>query len=276
MLTIIVPVFNEEKAISRFHGRMIDAMNASGIDYELLYVNDGSADATGSLLDGVKARVVHLERNRGYGAALKMGIMRCASEFIAIIDCDGTYDPGDIPLLFKHMDSGDMIIGRRPPHYGIRTVPKWILKAIASYAVSYAIPDLNSGIRIFKRDMAMKFMRLLPNGFSFTSTITMAALYHAYRVRFIPVSYTKRVGVSKIRPLQSFLGFAMLIARTMILFEPLKFFIPPSLLFGGIGLIFLVRDLVADNLAQASILMITNGFILLAIGLLAEAIRCKD
>jgi len=142
--------------------------------------------------------------------------------------------------------------------------------------VSYAIPDLNSGIRIFKRALVMSVMKLLPNGFSFTSTITMAALYHCFLVRFVPVGYARRVGSSKIRPVKAVLGFAMLIARTMILFEPLKFFLPPSVLFGGVGLLFLVRDIIAHNLAQASILMITNGFILLAIGLLAEAIRCKD
>ena len=150
------------------------------------------------------------------------------------------------------------------------------MKSVASYAVSYAIPDLNSGLRIFKRDMALKLAHLLPNGFSFTSTITMSSLYRAYCVRFIPISYAKRIGSSKIRPVQSFLGFTMLIARTMILFEPLKFFIPPSLLLGGVGLIFLIRDILADNLAQASLLLITNGFILLAIGLLAEAIRCRE
>lgn len=122
----------------------------------------------------------------------------------------------------------------------------------------------------------MDFMKLLPNGFSFTSTITMASLYHLKNVQFIPVSYGKRVGTSKIRPVKSFLGFSMLIARTMILFEPLKFFLPSSFIVGGIGIAFLIRDILAENLAQASILMITNGFILLAIGLLAEAIRCKD
>jgi len=276
MLTIIVPVYNEEKAIKQFHQTITGAMQSSAIAYELVYVNDGSIDATGAILKDLGAHVVHLDQNRGYGAALKIGITQCTSPVVAIIDCDGTYDPADIPLLFKHMDDADMVVGRRPAHLGIRTFPKWILKAVASYAVSYAIPDLNSGIRLFKRDLALKLMNLLPNGFSFTSTITMAALYRAYRVRFVPVTYGKRVGVSKIRPVQSFLGFTMLIARTMILFEPLKFFIPPSLLFGGIGLIFLIRDIMANNLAQASILMITNSFILLAIGLLAEAIRCKN
>jgi glycosyltransferase involved in cell wall biosynthesis len=276
MLTVVVPVYNEETALRQFHRTMTGVMDASGIAYELLYVNDGSTDASGALLDELGAPAVHLERNRGYGAAIKVGIARSYGEHIAIIDCDGTYDPRDIPVLFGFMDKNDMVVGRRPVSSGIRTVPKWILKAIASYAVSYAIPDLNSGIRIFKRALVMSVMKLLPNGFSFTSTITMAALYHCFLVRFVPVGYARRVGSSKIRPVKAVLGFAMLIARTMILFEPLKFFLPPSVLFGGVGLLFLVRDIIAHNLAQASILMITNGFILLAIGLLAEAIRCKD
>jgi glycosyltransferase involved in cell wall biosynthesis len=276
MLTIIVPVFNEEPAIPGFHEQMTDAMGKSGIAYELLYVNDGSTDCTEQLLSTLGAKVVHLERNMGYGAAIKVGIKNSTSETLAIIDCDGTYDPYDLIKLHRLMDKSDMVVGQRPPQKGLRSLSKSFLNAIASYAVSYRIPDLNCGLRVFTRELVSGLFKMLPNGFSFTSTLTMGALYNPSRVRFIPIKYSKRTGKSKIKPLSAFLGFLMLISRTTILFNPLKFFIPSSLFFGFLGFIFLVRDLLADDVAQASVLMITNGFILLAIGLLAEAIRCRD
>lgn len=276
MLTIIVPVYNEESVIPGFHKQMIAAMDASGIAYELLYVNDGSTDGTGQVLSGLGAHALHLERNMGYGAAIKVGIKNSSSETLAIIDCDGTYDPGDLCTLHRLMDKSDMVVGDRPRKKGLRSLSKSFLGALASYAVSYRIPDLNSGLRIFTRDLVVGLLKMLPNGFSFTSTLTMGALYNPSRVRFIPIKYTKRIGKSKIKPVSAFLGFLMLISRTMILFNPLKFFIPSSLFFGLIGFVFLVRDVLAGHIAQTSVLMITNGFILLAIGLLAEAIRCRD
>ena len=124
MLTIIVPVFNEESVIAEFHERITQVMKASAIAHEVFYIDDGSIDSTGKILDGLGARVVHLSQNRGYGAALKIGITRSASEHIAIIDCDGTYDPGDLPVLFAHMDACDMAIGKRTTKFGMRAVSK--------------------------------------------------------------------------------------------------------------------------------------------------------
>jgi glycosyltransferase involved in cell wall biosynthesis len=277
MLSVIVPVYNEENAVVEFHGKLLAAMDGCGIDYTILYVNDGSTDRTGELLKGLdKAGVVHLDRNIGYGGAIKIGIRQSSSEHIAIIDCDGTYDPAEIPRLYGHMERCEMVVGQQPSRTSISNFSKLILRKMASYAVAYPIPDLNSGLRIFTRELALKHMRLLPNGFSLTSTITMAALYDPSRVRFVPISYSPRVGKSKIRPLRAFMQFSMLIARTMVLFNPLKFFIPLSLASGAIGIAFFIRDLVAWDLASASILMLTNSCILLAIGLLAEAIRCKE
>lgn len=280
MLSIVIPVFNEESAIASFHQRLAAAMDTAAIDCEIIYVDDASTDGTAALLDGLangaRVSVIHLECNAGYGGALKVGITAAKSDQIAIIDCDGSYDPADIPVLWKQMENSDMVVGRRPSKFSLRNFSKFILREVASYAVAFPIPDLNSGLRIFRKDLATKNLKMLPNGFSFTSTITMAALYMPCRVRFIPVGYSPRIGKSKIRPVLAFFQFVILIARTMVLFNPLKFFVPPSLLFGGLGLIFLVRDILASDIAQASILLLINAFILGAIGLLAEAIRCRN
>jgi glycosyltransferase involved in cell wall biosynthesis len=276
MLTIIVPVFDEEKTIENFHRHITKVMDGSAIPYTILYVDDGSRDGTRIALERLGAPFIFHDRNMGYGAAIKSGIMNSTGDLVAIIDCDNTYDPAEIPKLYAEMISCDMAVGRRPRKHGIRNWSKAFLCAFASYAVSYPIPDLNSGLRIFKREIALRLFKTLPNGFSLTSTITLGALYTPYRVRFVPISYGSRTGHSKIRPLDAFVNFIMLIVRTIILFNPLKFFLPVACLFGVVGIGFLIRDLFEHDVAQASLLMIINAVILLTIGLLAEAIRCKD
>jgi glycosyltransferase involved in cell wall biosynthesis len=272
-LSIIVPVYNEEKSIAEFHENLLRTMDASGIPYSVLYVNDGSTDASGAILGRLNTNVVTHDVNRGYGAAIKAGIRHSSGSMIAIIDCDGTYALNDIPMLYRENLKADMTVGARKGHRGLGTLSKRILRAFASYAVEYPIPDLNSGLRVFTREMALQLFQLLPNGFSLTSTLTLGALYMAYNVKFIPIQYNVRTGKSKIRPLKAFIGFTLLIFRTMVLFNPLKFFLPPAGFFGLIGLVFLVRDIIALDIAQTSVLMLVNAFVLLAIGLLAEAIR---
>jgi glycosyltransferase involved in cell wall biosynthesis len=271
--TVIVPVFNEEKSIASFHARLSQALDSGGVPHAILYVNDGSTDGSARLLKETGAAVMSHDINRGYGAAIKTGLRHAKTDYIAIIDCDGTYSPDDLPRLYKEALECDMAVGMRPRQKGINPLSKKILTAIASYAVDCPIPDLNSGLRVFRREIAMQFFSMFPNGFSLTSTITMAALYTPMLVRFVPITYQKRTGRSKIRPVSAFFGFTMLIFRTMILFNPLKFFLPPAALFAAIGAGFLVRDILAHDIAQSSVLMLVNAFILLAIGLLAEAIR---
>lgn len=275
-LTVIVPVHNEADALRAFDASMRSAMETGGVAGRILYVDDGSTDGSGKVLEELGAEVITLDLNRGYGAAIKTGILHAETEFLAIIDADGTYLPEDIPRLFREMKTCDMVVGRRPRERGLRLAAKGFLQAIASYAVDYPIPDINSGLRIFTRKLAKDLFRLLPNGFSLTSTITLGALYTPYRVRYIPIDYRVRTGRSKIKKARALLNFTMLILRTMVLFNPLKFFLPASALLGATGMGFLVRDLFARNIAQGSILLLVNALILFAIGLLAEAIRCRE
>ncbi len=275
-LSIIIPMHNEAEALPDFDKSLRSALDEAGLDCRVLYVDDGSTDGSDGILEGLGAESIRLDRNRGYGASIKIGIRNADTDYVAIIDADCTYNPRDIPRLFRQMGGCEMIIGQRPPERGMRRLAKGFLHAIASYAVDYPIQDINSGLRIFTRPLALDLFRLLPNGFSLTSTITLGALYVPYRVRFIPIEYLPRVGVSKIRKVKALMNFTMLILRTLVLFNPLKFFLPASIAFFLLGAGFLVRDILALNIAQTSLLLITNSFILFAIGLLAEAIRCRD
>jgi glycosyltransferase involved in cell wall biosynthesis len=277
MLSIIVPVYNEENSIVGFHRQLTDTMAAQAVECEIVYVNDGSTDGSAEILKGLGGcRVITHAGNRGYGAAIKSGIMHSTMEWIAIIDCDGTYSVDDLVKLLSHKDENDMIVGQRPREKGLRRISKGILTAIASYAVSYTIPDLNSGLRLLRRKVSDRLIHMLPNGFSLTSTITLGALYVPFRVAYVPIGYKKRVGKSKIRPLDAMVNFTLLIFRMIILFNPLRFFLPVFFTMMGGGLAFLVRDIINQNIAQTSLLLITNSFIVLAVGLLAEAIVYKN
>ncbi|HKP97768.1 MAG TPA: glycosyltransferase family 2 protein [Fibrobacteria bacterium] len=275
-LTVIVPVHNEEEALRPFDAAMRAAFRTGGLSGRILYVNDGSTDGSARVLSELNAEVITLDLNRGYGAAIKTGILHAETEYLAIIDADGTYLAEDIPRLFPEMKTCDMVVGRRPREKGLRRMAKGFLQSIASYAVDYPIPDINSGLRIFSLKLARDLFRLLPNGFSLTSTITLGALYTPYRVRYIPIEYRSRTGRSKIKKVRALFNFTMLILRTMVLFNPLKFFLPASALLGALGSAFLIRDLLAEDIAQGSILLLVNALILFAIGLLAEAIRCRE
>ena len=275
-LTIIIPVHNEEEALRSFHTALGLALKQGGLDARLLYINDGSTDGSAKVLAELGVDCITLDRNLGYGGAIKTGILNSDSEFLAIIDADGTYLPTDIPRLFAEMTRCDMVVGQRPREKGLRLLAKGFLQAIASYAVAYPIPDINSGLRIFRRKLAQDLFRMLPNGFSLTSTITLGALYTPYRVRYVPIVYLKRTGRSKIKRVSAFFNFTMLILRTMVLFNPLKFFLPASAFLMFLGMGFMIRDILAKDIAQGSILLIVNAFILFAIGLLAEAIRCRN
>ena len=275
-LTIIIPVHNEEEALRSFHAALSAALQVSGLSARMLYVNDSSTDGSALVLANLGADFISLDRNLGYGGAIKTGILNSESEFLAIIDADGTYLPEDIPRLFNEMATCDMVVGQRPREKGLRLLAKGFLQSIASYAVDFPIPDINSGLRIFRRKVAQDLFRMLPNGFSLTSTITLGALYTPYRVRYVPIKYLPRTGHSKIKKVSALFNFTMLILRTMVLFNPLKFFLPASSFLLLLGLGFLVRDILADDIAQGSILLLVNAFILFAIGLLAEAIRCRN
>jgi glycosyltransferase involved in cell wall biosynthesis len=231
-VSIIVPVFNEAGIVGQVLDTILDQVSQAGVEYEVIVVDDGSTDGTAEV---VKARPVRLIRhgvNRGYGTALKTGIRHSSYPLIAIIDGDGTYPADAMPRLLACMHDRDMAVGARiGAHVRIpffRRPAKWVLKKLADYLSGFAIPDLNSGLRVFRRQLADRFLAILPDGFSFTTTITLAALTNGYRVEFVPINYYKRTGRSTIKPLRDFLGFLLLIIRVSVYFKPLNVFMPVS------------------------------------------------
>lgn len=280
-LSIVIPVYNEENSIVSTIDNINAMMDKTGIDYELIIVNDGSSDATSQKLHDYESnfRMVEHQYNKGYGAALKTGILASTNEVIAITDADGTYPIEYIPEMFKEAENYNMIVGKRPfKQLPMMTKPaKWFITKLASYLAEFKIPDINSGLRVFWKKDALRFFHIIPSGFSFTTTITLSMLTSELEVKYMPIEYMKREGKSKIRPLYDTLNFIQLIVRTIVYFNPLKVFIPASLILALIGVILFVASYVwlPYVLNSTVAIIMISAIQILAIGVLADLINRK-
>jgi glycosyltransferase involved in cell wall biosynthesis len=272
-VSIVVPAYNEEAAIGGQIERIRLAMQASAWPFELIVVDDGSTDGTAAAAARHDVRLLRLGRNRGYGAALKAGIAAAQNELIVICDADGTYPAESIPALLEPAAEHDMVVGARTGanvHVPlIRQPAKWLLTRLASYLAAQPIPDLNSGLRVLRRATVARFEHLLPSGFSFTTTITLALLCNDGRVAWVPIDYRRRVGASKIRPVHVY-EFLLLILRTMVYFNPLRVFLPAGGVLFALGLGRLAYDVTQWNVTDSAVMGILGGVILWAVGLLAD------
>jgi len=226
-VSIIIPVFNEEESIAEVIDRIKKAWNKCEFPYEIIVVDDGSTDKTYELAVSQEVRVLKNSSNRGYGASLKTGIKESKFDWILITDGDGTY-PFEHTLSFlEFIPEYDMVVGARIGKNTnipfVRRPAKWFLRLLASFIAGTKIPDLNSGLRIFRKDLSLEFSYLYPNGFSYTSTITMAFLTHGYNVKYVPINYYKRKGKSSIRA-YDFVEFNRLLVKLTLFFKPIKLF----------------------------------------------------
>jgi glycosyltransferase involved in cell wall biosynthesis len=284
-VSIVIPVYNERGGLAPTVERIAALLAKLPAGSEALFVDDGSRDGSGALLaELLNAQAAPMtalahHRNRGYGAALKTGIAAARNETIAIADADGTYPLEKIRPMARLMaiENAAMVVGARPAKDQAlsRRFAKWFLRRLAQYLSGEKIPDLNSGLRLFRRADALRLQRLLPDGFSFTTTITMALLTEGHRVNFVPIRYKLRVGRSKIRPIRDTSNFLMLICRTALAFHPMKVFGPVGVALIAAGFALLVARFVMDNAAgvATTITLLVAGMQFLALGLLADLIN---
>jgi len=286
-VTIVVPVYNEENGVTGVLERL-SALDI-GVPIELCVVNDGSTDGTGRVLEGLterfpSMRVVTHPINQGYGAALKTGFAAARNDVVVITDADGTYPEDRIADLVARVDDGaDMAVGARlgeDVHIPlIRRPAKGTLRLLASFLAGTPIPDLNSGLRAFRRELVLRYRPILPQGFSFTTTITLASLTNGHRVDYVKINYAQRAGRSKIRPIQDTLGFTSLIVRTVLYFNPLKVFYPVAGLLALGMFSTLYHDLFVEtppNLGDKTVLLFVAVVQLLSVGLLADLIEKRS
>lgn len=284
-ISIIIPAYNEQESI----GEIIDGIDEimSNQEYEILVVDDGSIDNTANIVRERKStcfrdiKLIQHETNRGYGSAIKTGLRQAKNEFILIIDGDGTYQPCVIPAILSEAPNYDMVVGARTGKIVkipfIRKPAKWLLNKLANYLTQCKIPDLNSGLRIFKKDLALEYFHILPSGFSFTTTITLAFLSNDYLVKYISIDYHKRTGKSKINPIKDTTRFLLLIIRTIMYFNPLRIFVPLSCMLLSLAIIiFLYSYCFTPKVMDITVIVfILSSIQLLAMGLLADLVDRK-
>ena len=274
-LAVILPAFNEAAGIEDTLTRVRGVLAGFSRSTEIVVVDDGSTDGTGQRAAECGVRVITHPWNRGYGAALKTGVLATSAPAVMIMDADCSYPPDAIPRLYAKLDGADMVVGTRnltsKGVAWIRRPGKWALNSFASYLVGRRIPDLNSGQRVMKRDTLLRYMHLCPSGFSFTSTITLAMLANYHNVIYEPIDYAPRAGQSKIRAAH-FASFILLVVRSIVLFNPLKVFLPLGAFLFLVGVGKLIQDIILDNLSETAVMAFLSAITVWSVGLLADMI----
>jgi len=272
-LSIVIPAKNEAGAI----GAVVKGARSNFPDAEIIVVDDGSDDETAATAESAGARVVRHPESLGNGAAVKSGARAANGEIIAFMDGDGQHDASEFAGLLARLDDGfDMVIGARDSgsHANVgRLYANGLYNVIASWLTGRRIPDLTSGFRVARAALFKQFLYLLPNGFSYPTTITMAFLRSGYPIRFEPIPVGQRIGKSHIRPLRDGIRFMVIIFKIATLYAPLKIFLPISALFFATGAGWYAWTFATlGRFTNMSMLMFSAAVIVFLIGLISEQI----
>lgn len=264
-VSIVLPVHNEAGHLQDEIARIRRTMEASDLTFEVIAVDDGSTDGSGDLLEAIAGiRVLRFQMNRGSGSARKFGTLEARGKVVVWTDVDMTYPNDRIPELVANLGGSDQVVGARSAEEGtvkfLRRPAKWFVRRLASYLTGVRIPDLNSGFRAFRREVGLQFLYLLPAGFSCVTTLTMTFLSNGYSVTYVPIEYSPRAGESKFHWWADTRRYLLQVARMVLLYSPLKVFLPPALLLLSIGTGKLVFDIVDKDFRVA-----TNTLVLLGL-----------
>ena len=279
VLSIVLPTYNEAGHVLAELERIDRSLTDAGIPHEIVVVDDASSDGTPDLVaQWGRARLIKLERNRGAGTARKIGTRAAHGRYVGWTDVDLTYPNERFPEFVRELESAkvDQVVGARTTEEGtlkvLRTPTKWFVRRLASYLVQQPIPDLNSGMRVFRKDVAERYLDLLPSGFSCVSTLSLSFLANDHPVHYIDIEYKQRAGRSKFHPLKDTYLYLLQVLRMITYFEPLRIFGPIALSMLLLSIVKLGYDLIAHpfRVANITILLFLFAFNTLALGLLAD------
>lgn len=274
-ISVIIPVYNEESAIGETIENLKNYLKSFNVVYEIIAVNDGSTDKSGEVLKNIEdIKLIEHPYNKGYGAAIKTGVKNAQYDWVLFFDSDGQHQPQYIGDLLSHKDKYDLIIGIRTKGTQItlsREPGKKILNWIANYLVEQKIPDLTSGFRLVKKENFLHFIHILPNSFSISATSTLAFLKEGYNVKYVPIIGKKRIGKSSLKLRDGF-KVLILILRIMMLFSPLRIFLPISIFLLVFALASLAYDISQVNLTETTALLFLASFLIFFFGFLADQI----
>lgn len=278
-VSIVLPAYNEEEAVGKVIADVKRAMDATDYSYEILVVDDCSTDRTAQVAEQAGARVIRHSINRGSGAARRTGIRAARGEIIVMLDADGTYDAASIPKLLAWFPEYDQVNGARTSEQGtlkpLRILAKEFIRRLAEYLAGTQIPDLNTGLKAFKRSVMLRYLWVLPDGFSCVTTMTLAFLTNGYRVKYIPTPYYPRIGKSKFHPLTDTANYLATVVRMITYFRPLRVYGPLAGILLGLGIFKSAYDLLRPqkhSLEESDIILVAAGILIGAIGLLADLI----
>ncbi len=285
-VTVVLPCFNEQDHVVLELERITAAMDASGYSYEMLVIDDKSTDDTLEVLRSVesrfpKMRLMPFRRNGGSGTARRIGTTEARGKIVVWTDADMTYPNERIPEFVRYLDDHldvDQVVGARTTEEGThkwaRVPAKWLIRMIAQRLAGVKIPDLNSGLRAFRKDVSLPYLRLLPPGFSCVTTITMAFLSNQHPVDYVPIDYAKRSGTSKFHPFKDARRYILQVLRMVMYFDPIKVLMPLALWIMGLGFIKLISDLIRYDwhVTTSTLLAILVGFQIAVLALIGDLV----
>ncbi len=276
-LSVIIPAFNEQEIIGKIIGQIQEIMDPEAIQYEILVIDDGSEDETEKKAQEAGARVIRHPENIGNGAAVKTGIRNALGKILVMMDADGQHPPGLIPALIENIGPYDMVVGARTKKSDTAFYRDWANKIynwLASYISGRKIVDLTSGFRAIKAEIAQSYVYLLPNTFSYPTTITLAVLRSGRSLLYIPFESQRRVGKSKIKLIKDGARFLLIILRISTYYSPLKVFIPLSMLMFATGIGYGLYKVIFLNTryGPTSAMLMTVSVLIFVVGLVSEQI----
>lgn len=276
-VSIVLPAYNEEEAIGKVIDDLRKVMEDTNYTYEILVIDDHSDDQTGAIAEKKKARVIRKPFTGGSGASRRVGILNAEGEIIVMLDADGSYEASTIPEMLKYFPEYDQVNGARTSEQGtlkfLRTPAKWVIRKLACYLSGTQIPDLNTGLKAFKKDIMRKYLWVLPEGFSCVTTMTLAFLTNGYAVKYIPTAYHKRIGKSKFHPVKDTVNYVNTVVKIVMYFRPLRVFMPMAAFLTIFGIVKSILSLaLTSTLQESDIIIFMTALIVGAIGLLADLI----
>lgn len=276
LLSVVLPAYNEEKGVGSTLDKLNQELKSWGIPYEVLVINDGSNDNTAQIATDKGAQVINHPYNIGNGAAVKTGLRHAQGDVIALMDADGQHDPADLHELLEHIPKYNMVVAARSDTSQATLIRRWGNKAynkLASYITGTEIKDLTSGFRVIKSRTAKKFIYLLPNGFSYPTTITLSLLKAGYSIKYVPIDAGQRKGKSKLRTGREAVRFLIIILKIATLFSPFRVFLPISVSSFLLGLVYgsymIIRH---SHFSNMVLLLLITAVIIFLMGLIAEEI----
>lgn len=274
VLSVIIPAYNEELAIARTIESVIAKLE--GIACEIIVVNDGSTDRTCEILKKYNVGVLTNTMNKGYGASIKSALRKALGDYVLTIDADGQHDNVDIVQFFNEIKNNnyDMVVGEREKKSDasfMRFIGKKFIRSIVNTLAHAKIVDFNSGLRIFKKDVALKYMHLYPNGFSLSTTMTIAFFKEGFRVHYIPITVEKRKGKSAVSICDAFVTI-LGVFRLIMIFSPLSIFLPLACFTFTVGCTSLVLDILNTNIQDSTVLVLLFSFLTFYFGLVVDQI----